>query len=186
MQLSSRCVCVSRALSTMQLLCCASAGCSEARPVTSDAWANPPPPATPAMALPLRRLRWKQSLLEHVLPVVGPVSDLAILDEGWSELVALSGDAKRKHIHWTHVRTHDPDHTEPSEMTRGQFWAHLQRVRKEVYPKPANKTGSILLFGGVAKEFHGLSAHGELLRNTITPRRTARSSTGGSASRKCP
>ena len=31
----------------------------------------------------------------------------AIADESWGELVALGDDIRRKHYHWTHVRTHD-------------------------------------------------------------------------------
>ena len=73
----------------------------------------------------------------------GSAAEQAIQDEGWSELVALSGSAKRKHIHWTHVRTDNPEHRQPHEFTRQEFWDHLLRVYKDVYPEPANQTGSI-------------------------------------------
>ena len=106
------------------------------------------------MAAPPRRLRGKQSVAGSGLRVDDPVGHAAIADEAWSELVALSPDSKRKHIHWTHVRTHDANHVQPRDMSRQAFWAHLERVYKDVYPEPANKTGSILLFGGVAKELH--------------------------------
>ena len=86
----------------------------------------------------------------------------AIADEGWSELVALSPDARRKHIHWTHVRTMDPAHIQPGHLSREEFWAHLERVYKDVYPEPANRSGSILLFGAVAKEWHAESVKAEL------------------------
>ena len=33
----------------------------------------------------------------------------AIEDEGWSEIVALQDDVRRKHMHWVHVRTHNND-----------------------------------------------------------------------------
>ena len=112
------------------------------------------------MAATLRRLRGKQSVPGWGLPTADAAGVAAIADEGWSELVALSPDARRKHIHWTHVRTHDPQHVQPQDLTRAEFWAHLERVYKDVYPEPANKTGSILLFGGVAKEFH--AAAGDL------------------------
>ena len=59
--------------------------------------------------------------------------------------MALSPGVKRKHIHWTHVRTNDPSHVQPDQMTRQQFWAHLEKVYEEVYPEPANATGSILV-----------------------------------------
>ena len=91
------------------------------------------------------------------------VGHAAIADEAWSELVAVSPDSKRKHIHWTYARTHEPSHVQPCDMTRQEVWAHLTRVYKDVYPEPAHKTGSILLFGGVAKELHA-SASEEGLR----------------------
>ena len=109
------------------------------------------------MAAPLRRLRGKQSVPGALLPMVDPVGSAAIADEGWSELVALDPDSRRKHIHWTHVRTNNVSHVQPKDLSREQFWAHLERVYKDVYPEPANKTGSILLFGGVAKEWHASS-----------------------------
>lgn len=93
---------------------------------------------------------------------VRPQHTAAIADEGWSELTALSPDAKRKHIHWTHVRTHDAAHIQPGQMTREQFWEHLVLVYKDVYPEAANSTGSILLFGGVAKEYHAESSQSSL------------------------
>jgi len=49
-------------------------------------------------------------------------------------------------------------------MSRQEFWEHLVRVYKEVYPEPANETGSILLFGAVAKEHHAEAVQGELRR----------------------
>ena len=113
-------------------------------------------------SLVLRRLRGKQSVPAPVQPLAAGAGDRAIADEGWSELVALSLDSRRKHIHWTHIRTHGPSHVQPKDITRQAFWAHLERVHKDVYPEPANKTGSILLFGGVAKEFHAESVHAEL------------------------
>ena len=106
----------------------------------------------------------------------------AIADEGWSELVALSADARRKHIHWTHVKTDDPSHVQPHQISRPELWEHLERVYKEVYPEPANRTGSILLFGMVVKEWH---AETSFVTSTTMPPRTARSSTDGIALRKC-
>mgnify|MGYP006144289855 CR=1 FL=1 len=50
---------------------------------------------------------------------------LAIADEGWSELRALQTSARRKHIHWTHVRTHDAAHRQPDIFTKQAFWGHL-------------------------------------------------------------
>ena len=112
-------------------------------------------------ALGARRLSRKQAA-PHVLPPLALPQIQAIADEGWSELTALSLDAKRKHIHWTHVHTHDATHKQPGEMTRQEFWGQLERVYKEVYPEPANRSGSILLFGTVVKELHSDSAREEL------------------------
>lgn len=41
----------------------------------------------------------------------------AVADEAWSELVALDTGTRRKHIHWTHVRTHDETHKQPDQFT---------------------------------------------------------------------
>ena len=82
----------------------------------------------------------------------------AIADEAWSELVALDTGARRNHVHYTHVRTHDEEHRQPDQFSRGEFWEHLCAVYREVYPEPANASGSILLFGAMAKERHAESA----------------------------
>ena len=108
---------------------------------------RPPPTTMPGGVR--RRVSKKRA------PVPVPSAFLqAIRDEGLGELVALSSDARRKHIHWVHVRTHDPGHKQPQEFTRKEFFEFMLKVYKEVYPEPANPTGSILLFGVVAKERH--------------------------------
>ena len=89
-------------------------------------------------------------------------AESAIADEAWSELTALGDDARRKHVHWVHVRTHNPTHRQPESMTRREFWDHLQYVYEKVYPEAANETKSILLFGLVAKEWHAESSKEEL------------------------
>ena len=60
-------------------------------------------------------------------------------------------------MHWVHVRTDNPLHRQPSSFTRASFWDHLCQVYKAVYPRPQSKTGSILMFGCVAKEAHAAS-----------------------------
>ena len=76
-------------------------------------------------------------------------------DEAWSEVNALSEDARRKHVHWVHVRTHDENHKQPDSFIRQGFWEHMCRVYKDAYPETANQeTNSILMFGLVAKERH--------------------------------
>ena len=99
-----------------------------------------------------RRLYGKQLAPIHfVLP---SAAVQAIADEAWSELTALHEDKRRRHIHWVHARTHQAEHRQPSTFTRAQWWQHLRKVYREVYPEPANETGSILLFGLVCKERH--------------------------------
>ena len=92
---------------------------------------------------------------------IAPAPVLAALtDEAWSELTSLSEDARRKHVHWVHVRTDNPAHKQPDSFTREGFWRHLERVYRDVYPSVSTRSGSILLFGVVAKEKHAHSDKG--------------------------
>ena len=104
-----------------------------------------------------RKLTGKQRAPAHyVLPAP---AYRALTAEGWSELVGLDGDVRRRHMHWVHVRTHDENHRQPDTFTREAFWQHMCKVYKDTYPDPGNQsTGSILLFGMVCKEKH---AHSE-------------------------
>lgn len=103
------------------------------------------------------RLRGKQP--PPARPIVPPEPALqAIADEGWSELTALAEDLKRKHVHWTHIRTMQAEHRQPESLSRAEFWELLCDSYRDVYPEAANKkTGSIVLFGLVVKERHGAS-----------------------------
>ena len=59
------------------------------------------------------------------------------------------------HVHWTHVRTHNPQDVQPEAFkTRAQFWSHLLLCYKEAYPDASSPTGSIVQFGLVVKEKH--------------------------------
>ena len=70
-----------------------------------------------------RRLSGKQAAPIHfVLP---PAAVRAMADEAWSEMTALSEDKRRRHIHWVHVRTHQPHHRQPATFTRAGLWQHL-------------------------------------------------------------
>jgi hypothetical protein len=106
-----------------------------------------------------RRLRSKQPCLartssqEAQVPT-HPIAGQAIAAEAWHELVALDPDARRQHIHWTHVRTKNPGDRQPESFTRAGFFEHLTLVYRETYPEAANRHGSIVLFGAVAKEHH--------------------------------
>ena len=67
---------------------------------------------------------------------------------------------RRKHVHWTHGRSADPKHVQPSELTRSQFWDHLEKVYKEAYPASSSPTGSVLAFGVVAQETYARTSPG--------------------------
>ena len=89
---------------------------------------------------------------------LGSPGEQAVAAEAWSELVGLDSDARRQHLHWTHVRTGSPSDRQPDSFTREGFWIHLCQVYREVFPEAANASGSILLFGAVAKELHAHAA----------------------------
>ena len=75
-----------------------------------------------ALSVP-RRLRSKQRAPAcYLLP---PAALRALADEAWSEVTALAEDARRKHVHWTHIRTTDPTHRQPESFTREEFTLFL-------------------------------------------------------------
>ena len=49
-------------------------------------------------------------------------------------LAKLGLDARRFHVHYTHVRTNNPNDVQPHQMTNEQFWDHLVKVYREAYP----------------------------------------------------
>eukprot|EP00973_Karenia_brevis_P019842 2721633-Karenia_brevis.AAC.1 len=66
--------------------------------------------------VPKTRLRGKQRApAQFMLPAA---SYQALVAESWSELTALSEDARRRHVHWVHVRTHNPEHKQPDQFAR--------------------------------------------------------------------
>ena len=73
---------------------------------------------------------------------------------GEAGLAMLCQDARRFHVHYTHVRTRSPGHKQPDQLTRKQLWEHLVTVYREAYPCADSPTNSILQFGLVAKERH--------------------------------
>jgi hypothetical protein len=89
------------------------------------------------------------------------INNSALAAEAWTEVTALAEGAQRQHIHYTHIRTHSSLDRQPDTFTRKQFFQHLEKCYAEAFPEPANPTGSILLFGGVAKEFHAPDAGAE-------------------------
>ena len=76
----------------------------------------------------------------------------AIRDEGWSELISLEPNARRKHMHFVHVRTANAADRQPETFTRAEFFDFLVLVYKDVYPEVANYHSCAVLFGIVAKE----------------------------------
>ena len=70
-----------------------------------------------------RRISGKQRVFaRHIaLSVAMAPAEVAVRDEAWCELIALQRDAKRKHIHWTQVRTHNAAHKQPSQFTSAQL-----------------------------------------------------------------
>ena len=108
---------------------------------------------------PRQRLHGKQAPPPGGEPAV-PVAAAglaALADEAWCELTALDDGARRRHVHWTHIRTNDPAHRQPDSFSREQVWEHICRVYADVYPEAANPSGSIVMFGAVAKERHAES-----------------------------
>ena len=110
-----------------------------------------------AQAPPRRRLRakgvcqaaqWESKVMAQLLR---DAMEAELADE---DLPFLPRTVKRKYVHWTHVRTRNPQHVQPRAFTRAEFWNHMEKVYKEVYPEAESPTGSILMFGMVAKEQH--------------------------------
>ena len=120
-----------------------------------------PPPFPFHIVLPLqvrRRMRGKTANPELAARQrAAAAGESAVAAEAWADLVGLDSDPRRKHIHWTHVRTSNLADRQPESFTRQGFVEHLRTVYKDVYPEPANPSGSILLFGAVAKERHAQS-----------------------------
>ena len=61
---------------------------------------------------------------------------------------------KRKHMHYTFVRTHGDRYQQPAAFTREGFFQLLLAAYKEAYPRPGLETGTIMLFAAVAEEKH--------------------------------
>ena len=88
------------------------------------------------------------------------IASRALVSEQWSEVSALCEGKQRQHVHYTHVRTLDLADRQPESFTRAEFYGHLERCYAEAYPESANRSGSILLFGAVAKERHAAAEDG--------------------------
>ena len=94
-------------------------------------------------------------VVTHHLHTKTSVAALAMADECADDsLLALHDSVKRKHVHWTHSRTNDVRHRQPSSLSRQAFWHHIEQCYREAYPLAGSPTGSILMFGSVVKEHH--------------------------------
>ena len=94
------------------------------------------------MARRLRRKTRPEDVQAPAVLVAPPAAALqALTEEGWSELTALSPEARRKHMHWVHVRTRDTTQRQPSSFTRQGFYEFLEKVYCEAYPEEANESG---------------------------------------------
>ena len=110
-------------------------------------------------SVPHRRIRGKQPpdlwrdgpIRAGYLAGVAALQHEAAISDG---LLLLPLDSKRRHIHYTHVRTTNANDVQPSQLTRQAFWDHLVKCYKEAYPRADSETGSILEFGVVCKEKH--------------------------------
>ena len=60
------------------------------------------------MALAYVRRRLPKKQLAPAQYVANQAVLQALADEGWREVTALSEDARRKHVHWVHVKTDNP------------------------------------------------------------------------------
>ena len=85
---------------------------------------QPAPPWAPA-ALQLGFLAGL-SAIEHESAAADGLLELPV--GGW-----------RKHVHYTHVRTHGASDVQPHQLSRREFWLHLVRCYREVYPQEAPK-----------------------------------------------
>ncbi len=148
--LSHVCVCVCGQAAPHTAEACR-AGASAAMLAVHSTLSTPPP---------AKRLRGKQPG-EDAATAAARFADLATAEELAHPDVKFAGaGVRRKHIHWTHGRSANPAHIQPCAMTRAQFWSHLEKVYKEVYPAPGSPTGSILAFGLVAQEPYATTAPG--------------------------
>ena len=117
--------------------------------------------AAPGAGMPLAaavrcRLRTKTSLTQFAAARAALAAERGDADV----ILPLSTTVKRKHVHYTFVHTTNPAYKQPSEFTRKQFYAHLEKCYSEAYPCNGSRSG-ILMFGLVAEERHAESPQHE-------------------------
>jgi hypothetical protein len=123
-------------------------------------------PETPAWTAHLQARRERAEAQRDALHAAAVAAEAPCADD---DLAALAATVKRRHVHYTHCRTNNPEHVQPHQMSRRQFWEHLEKVYAEVYPEQGSLTGSILAFGVVATERHARAAKEKLELTPFPP-----------------
>ena len=109
------------------------------------------PPAMLLQGAIRRRLTHKQTPgASASLPGAALAAELQAADG----LPALANDARRQHVHWTMVATHNAQDVQPNQLSRVGFWKHLMRCYQEAHPAADSPTGCILQFACVSREKH--------------------------------
>ena len=116
--------------------------------------------AAPSCPVARRRCSTKQPDRSAQANAVGVWAHALAAEQSAADgLARLQVDARRTHVHYTHVRTNNPKDVQPCDLTRKELWDHLMKCYQEVYPDASSATGSILQFGIVVKELHKASTH---------------------------
>ena len=114
-----------------------------------------PPAMTGQSKATPRRLRTKQAPPDRARFLRDAVAAKAhALECADDVLQALGQKVRRHHVHFTHTRTKNSSHRQPASFTREEFWKHMEKCYLLAYPNSDSLTGSILMFGCVAKERH--------------------------------
>lgn len=108
---------------------------------------QPPPDKT-------RRLVGKQAPAARARLYRAAVAEMAHALECPDDTLGVLQQKQRNHVHFTHVRTKNRAHRQPGSFTREEFWKHMETCYRLAYPDTESLTGSILMFGCVAKERH--------------------------------
>ena len=136
-------------------------------------------------AVQRRRLRGKQPAPPAAAAAADASAAQAALDalrqEAWAELRFLAPDAQRQHVHWTHVRTHDPADKQPDTFTRKEFYEHLERCTRTL--TPSQRTRAVRSCSPEQWRKSGTATRRP--RSTTMLRLTARSGTIGRRSARC-
>ena len=101
---------------------------------------------------PRRRIRGKTPPLHAAAEAAAASALQAEVASARPEL--LPPGVKRKHVHYTFVRTHGGQYQQPAAFSRDGFFQLLLAAYREAYPRPHLETGTTMLFAAVAEEKH--------------------------------